>query len=205
MTKRGHLGVVSFFLVGAIAVTVIADRAGAPWGARFGGIAFFVLGVVFSERHLLWRWVVNLIRVTNLFTRQEGAPEEFVKLVLEQADLYPDHLKPKEAVPYVRLWFVWDNRSFVDLAITDIRGDVSIEGHSPHDSLPPNIPDVKVEGFQPQKAPDMAVNLSGDGLEIIQRLRQRGFGKANIAVKVNAKVNGRPASYEAFHTAFYVG
>jgi len=205
--KNVHWSAILFFLIGGTIVAFIADRVIPPWGARLTGFTFFVLGILYTERKLLLRWAMNLFRATNLLMRQETNIKEFVKPVIIDIDLYPKPTKLPVDVPYITISLVWDNRSFREIDVCDIRGTVSVGGHSPPDDLPSIISDIKLKPWRIQDSPsEIAVNLTGDGLRIIQGIRDKGFGKARITINLKVQINGEIFSYDSIsYRALYIG
>lgn len=205
--KNVHWSAILFFLLGGIVVGFMVVYITPYWGAPLSGLTFFILGVAFSERKVLWGWVMSFFRTARLLRQQDEHIELFVKPNIVDVDLYPEPIKPSIDVPYITISLVWDNRSFREVDIHDIRGTVSIEGHSPPDDLPSLISDTKLKPWQIQDSPSIiTVNLTGNGLRIIQGIRDKGFGKAHIRVNLRVQINGEIFSYDPIsYRALYIG
>jgi len=200
------LVILALFLLGAVVVGLSANYAVSPRGAILSGVAFFVLGEIITQRKLLRRWIVNLFRATHLLVQQEENLKDFVKPFITDVDIYPNPIKKPADVPYITIKLGWDNRSYRKVKIEDIRGVVSVEGHSPPDGLPSSVDDVELKAWQKQDdSLVIAVNLTGDGLNIIQGIRNKGFGKANIHLSLKAQLNGERVIFEPIlYKASYV-
>lgn len=205
-TKNMRLVAIMFFLLGAIAIGFMAARIALPWGAGLSGFTFFILGIAFSERRLVLGWAMSLFRTARLLRQQEDNLEQFVCSAVTDANLYPNELKDPD-VPYITISLSWDNRSFRKVEIKDIRGVISIESHDPPDILPPNISDIDIKPWQKQDTPiTIPVNITGEGLRIIQEIRSKGSGKANLAVSLKVQINGKPVTYDKIlYKALYIG
>ena len=178
-----------------------------PWGAILSGIAFLVLGIIITERKLLWRWIMNLFRATRLLLQQEENLKDFVKPFITGVGIYPEPTKKLADVPYITINLGWDNRSFRAVKLEDIRGAVSVERHSPLNDLPSIVNDVNLRAWQRQdNSLIIAVNLTGDGLNFIQSIRDKGSGKAHIKLDLKAQLNGERVTFESIlYKALYVG
>ena len=67
--------------------------------------------------------------------------------------------------------------------------------------------DVNLRPWEKQdNCPQIPVNLTGDGLKIIQDIRKGGSGKANIIVNLKLQLNGVFVSYKNLsYKALYIG
>lgn len=202
-----RLVVFILFLLGGTVVAILANYIAPPRGAILSGVTFLILGIIITERKLLWRWIVNLFRATHLLVQQEENLKDFVKPFTTDVDIYPNPIKKPVDVPYITIKLGWDNRSFRAVKIEDIRGVVSVEGHSPPDGLPSSVDDVNLKAWQKQDdSLVIAVNLTGDGLKIIQNIREKGSGRASIQLSLKAQLNGEHVTFEPMlYKALYVG
>lgn len=127
---------------------------------------------------------------------QEDNPAKFVKPTLNEVDLYPNRLKQPAELLYVLATLTWDNLNFFNVTISDIKGTISVAGHQPADSFfVTNI--INVRPFSVASEPlQIPINVTGEGLRIVQEMRRKGSGKIFITVDLNVRINDRLTQYE---------
>jgi hypothetical protein len=206
--KTGRNSMVRFLvilglLVGGIIIAFIADTVRPPWGGRLSGFIFFLVGVIYSERKIIMRWPMNIFKAARMLGDQEDHPERYLKPVIAKIDLFPKPSLPSNEVPYIIIRLAWDSHSFQNVRISDIQGNVSVNGHTPPDVLPSMIDNVDCAPQALANGSLIAIQLSGEGLKLVQRIRQQGQGRANILLILKAKLNGKDVSYEPFSETGY--
>ena len=136
MKKHKRWLTILFFFLGGIGAGFTAYLVILPWGAVLSGFILFILGLIYSERKPILGWAMNLFRATRLLMQQENNLNQFVLPSMTDCELYPDRIKEPTKVPYITIRLSWDNRSFREVKIEDIRGVISVEGHHPPEACP---------------------------------------------------------------------
>lgn len=202
MGKKMRLLTILVFLAMGIVVAFVVNMMVTSWAAGLSGLIFFILGVVYTERKLLLGWAMDLFRAARLLRQQRENVEQFVQPFIMEVELYPDRLSANKS--YILIGLCWDNRSFQEVRVENIRGTISIAGHTPPDNLL-NVKDVSLKPFEKQGDPSLIpVTITGNGLGIIEKLRTDGHGRTSIATDLKAKINGTDAIYNIIYKAQYV-
>ena len=168
-----------------------------------GIIASLLLGIAIGERKGIARWLVNIYRATRILLRQESNPKTYIQPYIKSVDLFPDMFK-KETTPinYIRLVLSWHSHMFRKVEIEDVKGEIQIEGSSPPDKFF-HIGIAVVEPLGDLHLTNISIILTEEALHIVKSIRNKGYGKADVTLKVSARIDGKAISYSGVSCTAY--
>lgn len=183
------VGAITFFTAESVVWTAIAAGIGAS------------MGLLASNYQRLAFGGAALIAAIKETLHHLNHPQDAVGPFISNTEMFPDKMKG-DAVDYIRIWIGWNNHSFVNTEITNIRGSVRVDAEPPSDALP-EIPDVVQKRRSATTNPQrVTVRLHGESLENVWRLRRGETRTVTIYVEVSADVNGRRGQYEFTHEVY---
>lgn len=103
---------------------------------------------------------------------------------------------------YIRFGLSWNNHSFVNVNITNIHGEISVEGSTPGDRLPLVNPIDLSRRSHVLNPQHINVALGKHAMEQVTRLRNRETNRLMMRLVIQANVNDRAASFSFSHTAY---
>lgn len=186
----------------AIGLTAYFGLAiGAQAGASIGSI---LVGVIISERRLIYSWGMNLIRAASLLIEQQNDPGRFVVPYISDIDIFPNRLDSDGiSQSYIMLTISWSNHMYRDVEIESIKGEMCIVGSQPPDSFY-SIKALKLNRFESGELTGIRVDATGNALKEVMRLRKQKYGRTHISVTLSARINGKLITYYPARTYNYV-
>lgn len=148
--------------------------------------------------------------IVKAYRLQQDNPEWYIKPFISAVALLPDPLKDMESANYINVTLGWDNRTLQEVSISNIKGTLSIGGADPPCDLPASVPDYNLKPLTPHLCP-ITVTLSREHLRIVRDVRQRGYGRVNILLKLSAQMKSKQAAelrsldpLSVEYTAYYI-
>ena len=168
-------------------------------------IILSLIGLGIGEKRFLLRWIMNILRATQILINQERNLVDFVKPYVSYANLFPNQNKQTDEVDYIDVVLSWDNRTLRKVKIHNIKGTLSIDGSKPPDDLPTVIPDVNLgELKQSLDSKCIHITITRDALRTIQGIRQTGYGQVNLVLEIVAMIDGISVSYDIVYNAHFI-
>jgi len=186
--------------------TVIANRALGliAWKNVLLWVIPFPVGLILGEGKVIVRWTVNIFRAVGLVIEQEKNPKVFIRPYVKYIDFYPEPLKGPD-LDYIKVTLQWESALLYRVNITDIKGDFSIDGSHPADTLN-SSQEICINPFtweQPNLKP-IIINVKRDSFETVKRMRQEKRGKGSFTIKLAVSLNGVNQTYDVNDGYMYV-